>query len=186
MKGFHRTNMLFSLCGLNCGLCPMHLGEYCPGCGGGSGNQGCAIARCSLSHGAPEYCSQCAAFPCDRYDHIDAFDSFITHRNQKRDLTKAQEIGIDAYNAEQAEKVEILRILLSQYNDGRRKTLFCGAVNLLELDELKETLRRLTDITEADKLPIKEKAAHAARLLQETAAACSIDLKLRKKNTQQE
>ena len=26
MKGFEREDQLFSLCGLNCGLCSMHLG----------------------------------------------------------------------------------------------------------------------------------------------------------------
>ena len=36
MKGFTRTETRFSLCGLNCGLCSMHLGGYCPGCGGGA------------------------------------------------------------------------------------------------------------------------------------------------------
>ena len=34
MKGFTRREPLFSLCGLKCGLCRMHLGGYCPGCGG--------------------------------------------------------------------------------------------------------------------------------------------------------
>jgi hypothetical protein len=52
MKNFQRSNNLFSLCGLNCGLCPMHLDHYCPGCGGGPGNQPCAIARCSQQRGA--------------------------------------------------------------------------------------------------------------------------------------
>ena len=51
MKGFNRKNQLFSLCGLNCGLCPMFLNKYCPGCGGGEGNQSCKIARCSMEHG---------------------------------------------------------------------------------------------------------------------------------------
>ena len=37
MKGFNRPNQLFSLCGLNCGLCPMFLNKNCPGCGGGGG-----------------------------------------------------------------------------------------------------------------------------------------------------
>ena len=46
MKGFDRKNHLFSLCGLNCGLCPMFLGRYCGGCG--NGNQSCKIAKCSL------------------------------------------------------------------------------------------------------------------------------------------
>ena len=50
MKGFTREDKRFSLCGLNCGLCPMQIGGYCPGCGGGEGNQSCAIARCSLEH----------------------------------------------------------------------------------------------------------------------------------------
>ena len=48
VKGFTRAETRFSLCGLNCALCSMHLGGYCPGCGGGAGNQSCAIARCSL------------------------------------------------------------------------------------------------------------------------------------------
>lgn len=34
MKGFSRKCLDFSLCGLNCGLCTMKLGGYCPGCGG--------------------------------------------------------------------------------------------------------------------------------------------------------
>lgn len=59
MKGFTRREPLFSLCGLKCGLCRMHLGGYCPGCGGGEGNQSCAIARCSLEHGGPEFCWDC-------------------------------------------------------------------------------------------------------------------------------
>ncbi len=38
MKDFTRTDLSFSLCGLNCGLCPMRLGGHCPGCGGGADN----------------------------------------------------------------------------------------------------------------------------------------------------
>ena len=32
MKNFKRCYPLLSLCGLNCGLCSMHLDNYCPGC----------------------------------------------------------------------------------------------------------------------------------------------------------
>ena len=38
MKGFEREDLLFSLCGLNCGLCPMKLDGYCPGCGRAGGH----------------------------------------------------------------------------------------------------------------------------------------------------
>ena len=110
MKGFIRENQMFSLCGLNCGLCPMFIGKYCGGCG--NGNQSCKIARCSLEHGAPEYCYECECYPCEKYEHVDEFDSFITHRRQKADLEKAKRTGIATYNAEQSEKVQILQDLL--------------------------------------------------------------------------
>ena len=53
MKGFVRKDQRLSLCGLNCGLCPMRLGGHCGGCG--AGNQSCKIARCSLEHGGVTY-----------------------------------------------------------------------------------------------------------------------------------
>lgn len=179
MKGFNRKDQLFSLCGLNCGLCTMRLGGYCPGCGGGAGNQGCAIARCSLEHGGVEYCWQCAEYPCARYVGIDEYDSFITHRNQRTDMEKAQRIGLDAYREEQAGKCEILRVLLENYHDGRHKSLLATAVNLLELEELHTVLERLSK--EPEDLHAKEKAGLAAALLRTAASRRGIDLKLRKK-----
>ena len=181
MKGFNRQNKLFSLCGLNCGLCPMFLNQYCPGCGGGEGNQSCKIARCSMEHDSVQYCFQCSEYPCEKYDHIDDFDSFITHRNRKSDMEKAKCLGIDAYNAEQAEKANILEVLLSNYNDGRKKTLFCVAVNLLELQELQTVLKEIDRKPDMETLTLKEKSAFVAGLLQDAAAAKNIDLKLHKK-----
>lgn len=181
MKGFNRTNQLFSLCGLNCGLCPMFLNKNCPGCGGGEGNQSCKIARCSLEHGSVEYCFQCGEYPCEKYDHIDDLDSFITHRRRKADLDKARQSGIEAYNAEQMEKAEILDLLLSNYNDGRKKTLFCVAVNLLELQELHAVLHEIESRSDKEPLTLKEKSAFVENLLQVVASKKKIDLKLRKK-----
>ncbi len=181
MKGFNRPDQLFSLCGLNCGLCPMFLGKYCPGCGGGEGNQSCKIARCSMEHGGVQYCFQCSEYPCDKYEHIDDFDSFMTHRRRKADLEKARRIGMAAYDAEQAEKAKILDILLSGYNDGRKKTLFCVAVNLLELQELQEALEQIENKADLEMLTLKEKSAFAAEVIQNTASNKNIILKIRKK-----
>ena len=75
MKGFTREETRFSLCGLNCTLCPMRLGGYCPGCGGGAGNQSCAIAKCSLEHGGVLFCWECPEYPCSRYEGFDGGDS---------------------------------------------------------------------------------------------------------------
>ena len=177
MKGFIRSDRLFSLCGLNCGLCTMRLGSCCPGCGGGEGNQGCAIARCSLEHGGIAYCFQCGEYPCARCQEAE-HDSFITYQNRLRDLEKARRMGMDAYWAGQRERSGILRLLLERYNDGRKKTLFALAANLLELEDLREILERLSE--ETAQLPLRERAVRAAALCREAAALRGIDLRLRK------
>ncbi len=59
--------------------------------------------------------------------------------------------------------------LLSRYNDGRRKTLYCLAVNLLEPDDLKGDLRETESNPEPAALAPKERAAYMAGLLQKLA-----------------
>lgn len=181
MKGFNRPNQLFALCGLNCGLCPMFLNKNCPGCGGGEGNQSCKIARCSIEHGGIEYCFQCNEYPCEKYQHIDEYDLFITSRRQKADLERAQSIGIEQYNLEQQEKVQILSHLLSNYNDGRRKNFFCVAVNLLELSEIQEAIKQIQSNDELSSLPFKEQCLHVVEVFQKIANRRNIKLKLIKK-----
>ena len=172
MKNFTRKNPYFSLCGLNCKLCSMNISGHCGGCG--FGNQSCPIARCSLEHGNPEYCFRCPEYPCEKYANIDEYDSFITHRKQKVDMEKIQLIGEEAYNEEQIEKRQILDRLLAEYNDGRKKTLFCLAVNVLPL----ETLKTVFEDSDSE-LPIKERASQMEIRLKERS---STELKMRKKN----
>ena len=179
MKGFRREDPYLSLCGLNCKLCSMELSGHCGGCG--FGNQSCPIARCSLEHGGVEYCVQCPEYPCEHCERADAYDCFITRLHQKQDLEKLRQIGSECYAAEQREKRGILERLLAEYNDGRKKTMFCLAVNLMELNDLMMILGQADSETAG--LPVKEKAAYVARLLQTCAAEQNIVLKLRKKPT---
>lgn len=180
MKNFQRKDHLFSLCGLNCGLCSMHLSGHCPGCGGGEGNQSCQIAKCSIEHGRIEYCNQCEKFPCEKYEKND-YDSFITHRNQMKDFEKVKRIGIEAYQAGQQEKIELLKELLEHYNDGRKKTFFCLAVNLLELSDIKKVITLMKETSELEKSSLKEKASCITEMFQDIAKQKQITLKLRKK-----
>lgn len=182
MKNFVREDTLFSLCGLNCGLCSMHIDHYCPGCDGGPGNQPCAIARCSVHHGGIEYCHQCEQYPCEKYNGVDQFDSFITHRNQLKDMDKIKKIGRVAYLSELKEKVEILQYLLANYNDGRKKSFYCIAVNLLQLSDLKTIIEQIETELCIGELTLKEKAAIASNIFQTVAAQHNIVLKLNKKH----
>ncbi len=181
MKGFTRKNILLSLCGLNCGLCPLFLWKYCGGCG--NGNQSCKIARCSIEQGNIEYCFKCKQYPCEKYQFIDQFDSFITHQRQKSDLEKAREIGIDAYNFEQKEKMRILDYLLLNFNDGRKKTFFCVAVNLLELSELQEALNQIKSNDNLSVMTEKERCSYVANEFQKIADRRNVELRLHKKKT---
>lgn len=179
MKDFIREYPLFSLCGLNCGLCTMHLGGYCPGCGGGEGNQSCSIARCGKERGV-EFCSSCVDYPCKQYDSIDAYDSFISTQNMRGNLEKLRNVGLAACKTELDEKIAMLAVLLKYYNDGRHKSPFCTAVNLLEIERLRILMKVLGQNT-TDEMTMKEKAALASKLMQAAAEEQGISLKLRKK-----
>ena len=74
-----------------------------------------------------------------------------------------------------------MEYLLERYNDGRKKTLFCTAVNLLTLEDLKAVLIQAETENRLQDLPLKERAAGIAELIQELARQKGISLKLRKK-----
>ena len=181
-----RKYPLFSACGLNCGLCPnFHLhtsGKFqCPGCAGEGfrdAHPACGILTCCQRKGI-EFCYESAEFPCKKYDNWGDSDSFITHRNHISDMEKAKRTGIEVYIAEQNEKVGILSALLKDYNDGRRKTFFCLAVNLLELQDIKSVMDQIKSEIELE-APLKIRAAAAVRLFEKMADQRGILLKLRK------
>ncbi len=177
-KEFSRTDGLFSLCGLNCGLCPMQIDGECSGCFNGSTcYTSCPIAPCSVRHGSVDYCYQCEEYPCKRYDSIDLHDSLISHRNQKKDLAKAKEIGIEAYLEEQRKKKKILEKLLSDFDDGRKEVFFCLAVNMLDVEDLNAVMVQAD--TETKGLDIGEKGDTAEKLLRNCGRERGIPLFLR-------
>ncbi|MEN6579739.1 MAG: DUF3795 domain-containing protein [Anaerolineaceae bacterium] len=112
----------------------MRLGKYCPGCGGGAGNQSCAIARGSLQHERVEYCFLCLEFPCSNYVGAEDYDSLITHQQQLSHKRRARQIGIEEFSQEPTRKSEILQTSLAEYK-GRSKTFYYVAVNLLPLPQ---------------------------------------------------
>ena len=114
MKGFERKNQLFSLCGLNCRLCPMLLGNYCGGCG--NGNQSCRIAKCSLEHGQIEYCYECRQYPCEKYQHT----LICIHKSDKGD-------NLDRYSNLAFVEIPIAKAILTESAD-EAKSLLKGYV----------------------------------------------------------
>lgn len=186
MEEYKRAAPLFSLCGLNCGLCPRYQTQgdsKCPGCGGTDfhlKHPTCAVITCSKKHGSVEYCFECPSYPCDRYSRIGDADSFISYRSVITDFAKAKTDGVEQYMTELQEKIAILEFLLSTCNDGRRKAFYCNAVNLLTLPDLREIMTEIKEKIASRGIPQKEQIEEIVRLFEARAASLNISLKLRK------
>ena len=185
MKSYSREYPLFSLCGLNCGLCPRYQTDgasKCPGCGGTDfhlKHPSCAVITCTQKHDQVEYCFQCTSYPCEKYRNQSGKDSFITYQNVLTDFEKAKTEGLQQYKLEMNEKIEILEYLIHNYNDGRRKNFYCIAVNLLSLASLKEIIQEIQNTVSPLDIDNKSKIEQIIALFETKAECNSIVLKLR-------
>jgi len=185
MKEYKRDYPLFSLCGLCCGLCPRYqtdAASKCPGCGGEDfalKHPSCAVITCSKKHGDIQYCFQCAEYPCGRYARPGDADSFISYRNVRSDMDKAAR-DLQEFKRELDAKVEIVEFLIKNYNDGKRKSFYCNAANLLTLADLKEIMKEIENSIEKQDIPVKEKIEKVVAIFIEQAEASGLDLKLRR------
>jgi hypothetical protein len=184
---YTRVNPDFSLCGLNCALCPnFHIhtnGKFkCPGCGGEvffENHPSCAIITCSKKHKNIDFCFNCDEYPCKRYLELNEKDSFITYKNREENIKSASE-DLNKYLHELQKKKIILSELLKNYNDGRMKNYYCIAVNLLPLKELEEIMKKVREIGRGENIEEKEKTKMVKDIFTEVADKLKIEIKLRK------
>jgi hypothetical protein len=186
MKEYKRAYPLFSLCGLNCGLCPRYQASgssKCPGCGGPDfhlKHPTCAVITCNKKHENVEFCFQCSLYPCKKYRKPGKADSFISYRNVITDFKKASRKGIDKYKIELDEKVRILEFLIKNYNDGKRKSFYCVAVNLLDLLDIRSIMEQIDRKISRQDMDMKEIIKSVIDLFESRATGKGIALKLRK------
>jgi hypothetical protein len=137
-------------CGIECGLCPRHYTDgnsRCPGCGGEGFEKvhpPCGYLTCCVKKHGLSVCGECDEYPCAKYEDREKIekDSFVSHKRMFRNQEMIREHGLDAFLAEQAERITFLKTALERYNDGRNKNFFCIAAVLLSTDSLINALRR--------------------------------------------
>ena len=95
-------------------------------------------------------------------------------------MEKARRAGLPAYHAGLAQKAAILKNLLENFNDGRRKTFFSLAVNLLELSEVQAVLEEINRQV-LPEYTVQEKAAIAVKCFEAAAKQSGVTLKRNKK-----
>ena len=74
-----------------------------------------------------------------------------------------------------------MKCLLKDYNDGRRKSFFCLAVNLLDLEDLKTVMEHLAEEKKLESLTLKEKSAYVVKQFQSIAEQRGVVLKWNRK-----
>ncbi len=182
MEPFIRKDPHFSLCGLNCCLCPRFNTEgksKCPGCGGikfSEQHPSCAVATCNRKHDGVEYCFQCGKYPCAKYEQESTCDSFISYRSVKENFREAKN-DLVKFQKSLARRCGILQTLLSNFNDGKSKGIYCLIANDMPIEDLE----RILDL--AEKLPkemdSKEKVKLIKKEIEKIEIKLGVEYKLR-------
>lgn len=186
-KSYQRDYPTISICGLDCGLCPSFYTEgisRCPGCCGQdffNKHPSCSIITCCIYKHGCDICCDCKDFPCNRYEHTGEVDSFITYRNVIKNFNYIKKYGLKKYIEEQNPRMELLKKMLENYNDGRSKSFFCIACTLLSIDMLDRSFIIAVKKTgEQHITDIKAKAKLLKGILKKAAESENVELKLRK------
>jgi phage-related tail protein len=79
---------------------------------------------------------------------------------------------------QQIAREKLLRAILTEFNEGRSKTLYCVAATILEISELESVLKKARATSKG--LDIREKSEVMHSLLNEIAASKDYLLKLRR------
>lgn len=138
-----RNHPTIGVCGIDCGLCPRFYttgDSRCPGCGGTNfalKHPSCKIYNCALKKHDVTICSKCNEFPCSLISSWDKGDSFVSHFNCMNNLYFIKEDGYDSYLSSQQIRINLLEKLLASFDNGRSKSFYCLATNLLSIESIK-------------------------------------------------
>lgn len=185
-----KQHSVLGACGLECGLCPRYHTNgpsKCPGCDGQDfklKHPACGFVTCCVNRHGLETCAKCADWKnCDRVgrllDSIKQSDSFISYRPLVENYARISKLGIEGFINLLSVKIKLLEHLLADYDDGRSKSYYCLACQLLPIEDIEAALQEAEG-----EFNQTADTAGKARLVRATinrrAGTAGIDLKLRK------
>jgi hypothetical protein len=138
------------VCGLSCRLCPAYYRETkskCEGCKS-EYRMGapCPFHNCAIKKKEVEFCGFCPENAiCERWRKFRKngknHDSIVCYQKLENNIAFILQNGIDRLERQQRTRERLLRQILSEFNEGRSKTLYCIAATMLEVDELEHVLK---------------------------------------------
>jgi len=184
-----KQHPIVGACGLDCGLCPrFHSGgeKPCPGCCGEGFwelHPSCPHITCCVKQRGLEVCGECNELEfCPRVlRNLEAAkhsDSFVSYQTLPGNLEFIHKYNLKALVKQMREKMDFLRLLIADYNDGRAKGFYCLCVQLLPLEDLKQALGQAQKETTPN-MTLKEEAKLVRGKLEGLAKSKQIVVKLR-------
>lgn len=130
-----------------------------------------------------EFCWECnESKTCEKWKkHRDAgkkIDSFKCYQTLEEDILFIQRNGIEKFEKTQKKKGQLLKEMLTNFNEGRSKSYYCIAATVLTIDELIEALALAKK--QSNGLDVKEKSKILHSRLDDTASKKGYCLRLRK------
>jgi len=182
------------VCGLDCGLCPRYYTvgpSRCPGCAGPNffeKHPSCFFITCCVKKKNLEVCAQCSDFPCfkfkseEEYQQLNESPSYPSYRKVIPNLNFIKRQGIEKFIEQQQERIRLLEIMRDNFDEGRSRSFFCRAADLLEITNVKSALDGAAQKIKADNVSqnnVKAKAKILREIL--LAVACKEGVELIKK-----
>lgn len=117
----------------------MQIGDYCPGCDGGEGNQSCFIARCSMQRGEIAFCFSALRILKNAMDLTLTTPSPTPH--QAKGHCEGTCVGIHTYSRNFMKKCNFCGTCSIITTMGVGK-IFSTAVYPLDVSELRDIMAR--------------------------------------------
>jgi hypothetical protein len=175
------------ICGLSCRLCPSYQTEAASKCRGCKSTErmavGCPFITCAIKKIGVEFCWDCGQNEsCKKWKrHRETgkeLDSFKSYEKLEADIHFIKAKAIKAFEEEQKIRESLLTRMLIEFNEGRSKSYYCIAATVMDIDELKESLKEAT--AHSKLLGVKDKSKMMHTILDNIAQKKGYHLRLRK------
>jgi hypothetical protein len=152
------------VCGLDCGLCPRYYtigSSRCPGCGGPdflNKHPSCSFITCCVKKKNLEVCADCSDFPCVKFKSPEEYmqakesSSYPSYKKVLPNLYFIKEHSINKFIELQNKRIQLLKTMISEFDEGRSKSFFCKAALFHDLISLENSIEKATKIIESDKI----------------------------------
>ncbi len=175
------------ICGLSCRLCPAYHRETKSKCEGCKSEYrmgaACPFHTCAVKKKGIDFCGLCGENDtCARWRKFREAgkqnDSFVCYQRLEDNIASIQRYGMEEFEKQQKTREKLLKAILTEFNEGRSKSLYCIAATVLEIGELESVLENARE--KSKRLDIKAKSEVMHSLLNEIADDRKYLLKLRK------